>query len=100
MNRILVLAPLLLLPAACVTADSSAREALAALESGRESARQNELPEAVDYFTSALRSNPDLAEAYFERGAVNIRLRLKKDVEGDQRFAPYWRLYWKPPRAP
>lgn len=85
MNRILLLAPLLLLPAACVSADSSARAALESLEAGRESARQNELPEAVDYFTAALRSNPDLAEAYYERGVVNIRLRLMKDVEGESR---------------
>ena len=85
MNRMLLLAPLLLLPVACASTESSAREALAALESGRESVRQNELPEAVDYFTAALRSNPDLAEAYYERGVVNIRLRLLKDVEGESR---------------
>ncbi len=85
MNRMLLLAPLLLLPAACVSADSSAREAMEALQNGRESARLNELPEAVDYFTSAIRSNPDLAEAYYERGVANIRLRLSKDVEGESR---------------
>jgi tetratricopeptide (TPR) repeat protein len=71
--------------AACATVESNAQAALAALEEGRAAAGRQELPEAVELYSEAVRLNPELAEAYYERGIVLVRLRLSPDSEGDSR---------------
>jgi len=55
------------------------------LEDGREAARASRHQEAIGYFTSAVKVNPDLAEGWYERGKSNINLRLDPKVEGDSR---------------
>jgi tetratricopeptide (TPR) repeat protein len=66
---------------ACVSADAHLKDALEALDRGREAARHGEHGDAIDLYTSALAANPDLAEAYFERGISAVKLRLRKDEE-------------------
>jgi len=82
----LLLIPLVL--AACATQDgvpAGIAEAQQALEDGREAVRRNQLPEAVERFTAAVKANPDLAEGWFERGKCEIRMRLDPKSEGDAR---------------
>jgi len=59
---------------------------LKSLEAGRESARRKNYPEAISFFTDAVKSNPDLAEAWYERGKANIELRMDPKAEGDSRM--------------
>ena len=56
-----------------------------ALEEGRLAARHNETPRAIELFTRAIKANPDLAEAYYERGKAEIRLRLEPRADSDIR---------------
>jgi len=60
-------------------------EAQRAFDQGREASRKNRIPEAIDLFTQAVTSNPDLAEAWFERGKCEIRIRLDPKAEEDTR---------------
>lgn len=60
-------------------------ESLQSLEEGREAARRKQHHEAISHFTSAVRSNPDLAEGWYERGKSNVELRLDPKAEGDTR---------------
>jgi tetratricopeptide (TPR) repeat protein len=76
----------------CVLCACSATErgpdtaaAFAHLEEGRELARKGDLTGAIALYTKALRANPDLAEAWHERGVVNVRLRLSHKAEGEAR---------------
>ncbi|HZE95778.1 MAG TPA: tetratricopeptide repeat protein [Planctomycetota bacterium] len=61
-------------------------DALDRLEEGRTLARRNHPAEARAVFTQALRSNPDLAEAWYERGRCEVRLRLEAGTEEDPRL--------------
>jgi tetratricopeptide (TPR) repeat protein len=79
---------LLLVAAGCATEDGpppGVAEAQGRLEAGREAVRARQIPEAIDLFTEAVRANPDLAEAYYERGRCEITLRLDPQAEGDLR---------------
>jgi tetratricopeptide (TPR) repeat protein len=71
--------------AACASADAHLRDALALLEEGRAAAKAREYDRAVECFTEAVRTNPDLAEAYYERGIVRVRLRLNPDARDQAR---------------
>lgn len=77
----------LLLAAGCATQDGSAQvaDAQRSLEAGREAVRKGRLPEAVDFFTEAVKANPDLAEAFNERGKCEIQMRLDPKSEVDTR---------------
>jgi tetratricopeptide (TPR) repeat protein len=55
------------------------------LEEGREAARKGHLIHAIELFKGAVQANPDLAEAWFERGKCEIRIRLDAKVEEDAR---------------
>jgi tetratricopeptide (TPR) repeat protein len=54
-----------------------------ALEEGRAAAKKDELHRAIELFTTAVKANPDLAEGWYERGKVEIRLRLDPHAEGE-----------------
>jgi tetratricopeptide (TPR) repeat protein len=71
----------------CVSADSSAAmsDAQQLLDEGREAARRNQTTEAIDLYTRAARTNPDLAEAWYERARCEIKLRLDRTLEGDSK---------------
>jgi tetratricopeptide (TPR) repeat protein len=60
-------------------------EAQQLLEEGREAARRNQVSRAIDLFKRAVIANPDLAEAWFERGKCEIRIRLDAKIEEDAR---------------
>ena len=72
----------------CATSDTApgVEKSLALLEDGREAARRNNHAEAISCFTAAVKANPDLAEAWYERGRSNIRLRRDPKDEGDSRL--------------
>ena len=55
------------------------------LEAGREAARLHHLTEAIRAYTKAVKANPDLAEAWYERGYCSIRLRLDPKIEENAR---------------
>ena len=55
------------------------------LEAGREAEKKGRAHEAIDLFTKAVKANPDLAEAWFERGKCEVRLRLEPKADGDPR---------------
>ncbi|MBI3856728.1 MAG: tetratricopeptide repeat protein [Planctomycetes bacterium] len=89
-NRALILGAALLASAAlwgCASADSAQgiSESQQLLEDGREAARGNRHVEAIAYFTRAVKTNPDLAEGWYERGKSNIHFRLDPKLEGDSR---------------
>jgi tetratricopeptide (TPR) repeat protein len=71
----------------CVSPDSSAAmaDAQQCLDDGREAARKNQTAEAIELFTRAAKTNPDLAEAWYERARCEIRLRLDPALEGDSK---------------
>ena len=72
----------------CATQDRSAEniaEAKQLLEEGRDAAMRNDHPRAVTLCTMAVKVNPDLAEAWYERGKSNIQLRLSPKAEGNTR---------------
>lgn len=74
--------------AGCATQDGASAamvEAQRALDQGREASRKNRIPEAINLFTLAGMSDPDLAEAWFERGRCEIRIRLNPKTEEDTR---------------
>src|SRR5258706_6782571 len=84
--------PVVLLAAAawlsgCASSDGGpgVAEGQQLLEDGRDQARRNNHPEAVRLFTSALKANPDLAEAWYERGRSNVAIRLDPKTEGESR---------------
>jgi len=56
------------------------------LEDGRDAARKYRTQEAIALFTSAVQSNPDLAEAWYERGKCNVQIRMDPKAEGDSRL--------------
>lgn len=88
-NRALGLASLLLGGAlwGCATSgEAGISESLQLLDDGREAARKNRHTEAVGLFTNAVRANPDLAEAWYERGKSHVRLRLDPKAEGESRL--------------
>jgi len=60
-------------------------ESLKSLEAGKESARRKNYPEAISHFTDAVKANPDLAEAWYERAKTNLELRMDPKAEGDSR---------------
>ena len=55
------------------------------LEEGREAARQHRLTEAIRSYTRAVKANPDLAEAWYERGSCSIQIRLDPKTEENAR---------------
>jgi tetratricopeptide (TPR) repeat protein len=55
------------------------------LDDGREAARANRHADAIALFTNAVQLNPDLAEAWYERGKSHVHLRLDRASEGDTR---------------
>jgi tetratricopeptide (TPR) repeat protein len=70
--------------AGCATQDGTppgVAEAQQALDAGRETLRKNRISEAIELFTQAVKSNPDLAEAWFERGKCEVRIRLDPKTE-------------------
>ena len=71
----------------CASSDMApgVEASLKSLEAGRESARRKNYPEAISYFTDAVKANSDLAEAWYERGKANIDLRMDPKAEGDSR---------------
>jgi tetratricopeptide (TPR) repeat protein len=71
----------------CVSGGSSAAmaDAQELLEEGREAARRSQTHEAIGLFTRAARTNPDLAEAWYERGRCEIKFRLDPATEGDSK---------------
>jgi hypothetical protein len=81
----LLCAPALLALAACASADADVRDALSLLEEGRAAAKAGDLEGAVTRFTDAVRSNPDLAEAYYERGVARVRQRLSPEAREEGR---------------
>jgi tetratricopeptide (TPR) repeat protein len=87
MKNTLLVVPLILAAWGCATSGSPAgvEESLQSLEEGREAARKRMYKEAISHFTSAVKANPDLAEAWYERGKMNIELRLDPKAEGDTR---------------
>jgi tetratricopeptide (TPR) repeat protein len=87
MTRAFIGAALLSALAACASANAGPDVAggQEALEAGREAERKNHIPEAIELFTKAVKANPDLAEAWFERGKCEIRLRLDPQAAGDVR---------------
>jgi tetratricopeptide (TPR) repeat protein len=90
MNRALGLGSLVLSVAAlwgCASSDQppGVAESLELLADGREAARKRQHPEAIAFFSDAVKANPDLAEGWYERGKSNVELRLDPKVEGDSR---------------
>jgi tetratricopeptide (TPR) repeat protein len=79
--------PALLFAAGCAVQDGSAElaDAQRSLEEGRACVRKGLLPEAIVFFTQAVKANPDLAEGWYERAKVEIKLRLDPKTEGDPR---------------
>lgn len=71
----------------CATQDraDSLAEAQLLLAEGRDAARKNDHQRAVSLCTMAVKANPDLAEAWYERGKSNTQLRLSLKAEGDVR---------------
>jgi hypothetical protein len=71
----------------CVSADPAQgiSESQQLLEDGRDAARRNNPSEAIVLFTRAVRTNPDLAEGWYERGRCEIKLRLDPKQEGESR---------------
>jgi tetratricopeptide (TPR) repeat protein len=71
----------------CVSPDPAQgiSESQQLLEDGRDAARHNHPTEAIGLFTRAVKTNPDLAEAWYERGKCEIRLRLDRKAEADGR---------------
>lgn len=55
------------------------------LDDGRVAARANRHVDAIALFTNAVQMNPDLAEAWYERGRSHVHLRLDPKSEGDTR---------------
>jgi tetratricopeptide (TPR) repeat protein len=71
----------------CATSqEAGVSESLQLLDDGRDAAKKNHHVEAVALFTNAVRANPDLAEAWFERGRSHILLRRDPKAEGDSRL--------------
>lgn len=69
----------LLLAAACTSSaqpTGDVAEGQARLEHGQELVRQKHYEEAGRQFTAAVKANPELAEGYYERGKVEVQLRL------------------------
>lgn len=71
----------------CATSDAvpGIAEGQQALEAGREAVRKRQILEAIDLFSDAVTANPDLAEAWFERGKCEIRVRMDAKLEADTR---------------
>lgn len=97
MTRSMVLAALLAAFASsvgCATADTppGIAEGQQLLEEGRQLAREKLTVEAIRVFTRALRANPDLAEAYYERGKCHIQNRLHPISEGTSLEAEQWAI--------
>lgn len=72
--------------AGCATTDPEApglQQAQLCLDEGRDEVKRGEWELAINSFTKAARANPELAEAYHERGKCNVRLRLSPDTTGD-----------------
>ncbi len=77
---------LFLLAAGCASSRKNPDPAARALvEEGRRIAAAGDHGAAVDRYTKAIQANPDLAEAYGERGYSLVHLRLKRSNEGDSR---------------
>src|SRR4051812_32804902 len=55
------------------------------LEEGRDAVRRKQIREAIVLFSKAVKANPDLAEAWYERGKCHIQIRLDPDAEGGSR---------------
>mgnify|MGYP001594801437 CR=1 FL=1 len=87
--RILAPLSLALVLSACAggppTMDIAA--AVQSLDAGREAAHKGDHPAAIDHYSAALKVNPEMAEAYYERGVSNVRLRLSPPPDKDSR--PY-----------
>ena len=66
--------------------EAGVTESLQLLDDGRDAAKKNHHVEAVALFTNAVRANPDLAEAWFERGRSHIQLRRDPKAEGESRL--------------
>jgi tetratricopeptide (TPR) repeat protein len=88
MRNTLLILPLMAAAWGCASSDMApgVEESLRSLEAGRESARRHKHAEAIAHFTDAVQANPDLAEAWYERGKSNIELRLDPKAEGDSRM--------------
>ena len=71
----------------CVSSDVAPgiAESQAYVEEGREATRRRNHPEAIRLYSQAVKSNPDNAEAYYERGKSCIQVRLDPKTEGDSR---------------
>jgi len=67
-------------------------EAQRYLAEGKALAKEYHTSEAIDQFTYAVKANPDLAEAWFERGKCHIEQRLDPKIEGDLRTYEQWAL--------
>lgn len=78
-----------LLVAGCATAGGGPDldGAQASIEKGREAAARGDHKGALGHYTTALRANPESAEAYYGRGVSNVQLRLDSSAQGDVR--PY-----------
>ncbi len=78
---------LLLVAAGCASSPDAPDPgaARACVEEGRRIAAAGDHRAAIDQYSKAIRANPELAEAYCERGYSNVRLRLGRSTEGDVR---------------
>lgn len=79
---------LLLAAAGCATQDGpppGVAEGLERLDEGKALVRQNRVPEAIDCFSLAVKANPDLAEAWYERGKCHVLQRLDPKADLDLR---------------
>jgi hypothetical protein len=88
MKTLSLMVPVVLAAWGCASSGSPAglEAALESLEEGREAARKNMHREAVGHFTSAVKANPDLAEAWHARGISNIELRRDPKMDGDSKL--------------
>lgn len=79
---------------ACATSDTppGIAEGQQLLEEGKQLAREKHTAEAVRVFTRAIRANPDLAEAYYERGNCHVQDRLNPDSERGSRELEQWAI--------
>lgn len=73
--------------AGCASApgEPDRESARACVEAGKRAAAAGDHRGAVDQFTKAIKADPELAEAYYGRGAANVKLRLSRSTEGDVR---------------
>lgn len=78
---------LLLVAAGCASSPDKPDPgaARAYLENGRQAAGRGDHPGAIGHYTKAIQANPEMPEAYYERGYSNVRLRLAPASAGSVR---------------